>query len=96
MDHYVEHFEDAPALILPCMVRYREPHTLEGASMYPAVQNLLLAARGLGYGGVITGFHGMVVAELTALLDIPDGAFIAARSPWADRRGTMVRSEGAH
>ena len=89
MDHYVEHFEDAPALILPCMVRYREPHTLEGASMYPAVQNLLLAARGLGYGGVITGFHGMVVAELTALLDIPDGAFIAATI-------TMGRPEGNH
>ena len=31
MDHYVENFEKAPALILPCMVRYREPHTLEGA-----------------------------------------------------------------
>jgi nitroreductase len=89
MDHYVEHFERAPALILPCMVRYREPHTLEGASMYPAVQNLLLAARGLGFGGVITGFHGMVVNELTELLDIPEGAFIAATI-------TMGRPAGNH
>ena len=28
-----------------CLVRYRAPHPTEGASVYPAVQNLLLAAR---------------------------------------------------
>lgn len=77
MDHYVDNFEKVPALILPCLVRYRDPNPMEGASVYPAVQNLLLAARGLGYGGVITGFHGMVDAELKTLLDIPEEVFIA-------------------
>src|SRR5262249_42675902 len=78
MQHYVEHFESAPVLILPCLVRYREPTATEGASIYPACQNLLLAALALGYGGVLTGFHVFVEAELRELLGIPDGVFMAA------------------
>lgn len=78
MAHYVDHFESCPALVLPCLVRYREPTTFEGASIYPAVQNLLLAARGLGYGGVLTGFHGAVYQELVELLEVPENTIIAA------------------
>ena len=78
MAHYVDNFEKVPALVLPCLVRYRPPSTFEGASVYPAVQNLLLAARALGYGGVITGFHGGVVDELVELLEIPENTIIAA------------------
>ena len=78
MAHYVDHFERAPVLVLPCLMRYREPTTFEGASIYPAVQNLLLAARGLGYGGVLTGFHGAVYGELVDLLEVPENTIIAA------------------
>ena len=77
MAAYVDGFAEVPVLVLPCLVRYRNPTPMEGASVYPAVQNLLLAARGLGYGGVITGFHGLVEAPLKSLLDIPDEVFIA-------------------
>ncbi len=42
MDDYVEHLDDVPVLILPCLIRYREPNPTEGASIYPACQNLLL------------------------------------------------------
>ena len=76
MQTYVDNFASVPALILPCLVRYREPTPMEGASLYPAVQNLLLAARALGYGGVITGFHGSAENELKELLNIPDEVFI--------------------
>ena len=69
MQAYVENIRSAPLLVLPCLVRYREPDPMEGASVYPAVQNLLLAARALGYGGVITGFHRSVEQELKALLE---------------------------
>ncbi len=89
MDSYVEHFESAPVLVLPCLVRYREPNPMEGASVYPAVQNLLLAARALGYGGVITGFHGQVDQPLKALLGIPEEVFIAATI-------TIGRPRGRH
>lgn len=89
MQGYVDDFDNVPCLILPCLVRYREPTPTEGASMYPAVQNILLAARGLGYGGVITGFHGPVEAELKALLGIPDEVLIACTL-------TLGRPQGGH
>jgi nitroreductase len=77
MQDFVDHFEQVPVLILPCLVRYRDPTPTEGASIYPACQNLLLAARALGYGGVFTGWHFSVESELRQLLAIPDGTSIA-------------------
>lgn len=78
MQHYVENFEEVPVLVLAILLRYREPNPMEGASVYPACQNLLLAARAKGYGGVLTGFHGYVNDELHRLLELPENAFIAA------------------
>lgn len=78
MEHYVENFEAVPVMILACLERYREPTPTEGASVYPSCQNILLAARALGYGGVLTGFHSFVEDELRELLGIPDGVLIAA------------------
>jgi nitroreductase len=89
MQGYVDDFDRAPALVLPCLVRYRPPTPFEGASIYPACQNLLLAARARGYGGVLTGFHFAVDAELHALLEIPDEVFIAATI-------TLGRPVGGH
>ncbi len=89
MQRYVDNIGAAPCLILPCMVRYREPTETEGASMYPAVQNLLLAARAMGYGGVITGFHGAVEAELKELLEIPEDVLVACTL-------TLGKPEGQH
>jgi nitroreductase len=78
MQAYVDEFERVPVLILPCLVRYRGPVPTEGASVYPACQNLLLAARALDYGGVLTIWHALVEPELHELLRIPDDVFIAA------------------
>ncbi|MFM8794298.1 MAG: nitroreductase family protein [Acidimicrobiales bacterium] len=89
MQEYVDNLERVPVLVLACLVRYREPTPTEGASVYPAVQNLLLAARALGYGGVLTGFHALVDRELKELLGIPDEVFIAASV-------TLGRPKGAH
>ena len=81
MQHFVDHFEETPVVVLPCLVRYRDPTPTEGASIYPACQNLLLAARALGYGGVMTTWHQLVEDELRGLLSIPDGVAIAATIP---------------
>jgi nitroreductase len=78
MTAFVEGFEQIPVVVLPCLERYRDPTPTEGASIYPACQNLLLAARALGYGGVLTGWHAMVEPELRALLGIPEHVFMAA------------------
>jgi nitroreductase len=78
MQRYVDEFDHVPVLVLPALVRYREPTPFEGASVYPACQNLLLAARALGYGGVLTGWHYAVEAQLKELLGVPEEIFLAA------------------
>jgi nitroreductase len=89
MQEYVDGFDAVPALVLPCLVRYRAPSPAEGASIYPACQNLLLAARALGWGGVMTGFQAPVDKELRSLLAIPDEAAIASTI-------TLGRPVGSH
>lgn len=78
MRHYVDHFEEAPVVVLVCLIRHRAPDPYEGASVYPACQNLLLAARALGYGGVLTMWHHAVEKELKELLEIPDEVALSA------------------
>ncbi len=79
MQHFVDHFEQIPVIVLATALRHRPPpeETL-GASVYPACQNLLLAARALGYGGVMMMWHALVDAELRSLYGIPDDVFLAA------------------
>ena len=89
MQHFVDHFEEIPVVVLACLVRYRDPNPGEGASVYPACQNLLLAARALGYGGVLTMWHGFVEAELREVLGIPPEVAISATIP-------IGRPEGRH
>ncbi|MGY6502134.1 MAG: nitroreductase family protein [Acidimicrobiales bacterium] len=80
MQHFVDHFEQTPVVVLVCMVGRRGLLT-DGGSVYPACQNLLLAARALGYGGVMTMWHHAVDGELRQLLGIPDDVPIAATIP---------------
>lgn len=89
MERYVERFEETPVIVLACLVRHRDPHPTEGASVYPACQNLLLAARALGYGGVMTMWHAAVEGELRSLLGIPGEVAISATI-------TLGRPEGSH
>ncbi len=86
MQHFVDHFEETPVVVLPCL-KVRHNALIDGASVYPACQNLLLAARGLGYGGVLTGWHGPVNDELRALCGIPDEFEIAATIPLGKPQG---------
>ncbi len=78
MQQYVDHFESVPVVVLVCLERYRDPSPYEGASVYPACQNLLLAARALGYGGALTMWHLGVEAELRELLSIPGHVALSA------------------
>lgn len=89
MQRYVDRFEQIPVVILACLVRHRAPTPTEGASIYPACQNLLLAARALGYGGALTMWHLGVERELRDLLAIPDDVALSACI-------TLGRPEGHH
>ena len=61
---------------------------IRGASIYPAVQNIILACRGFGLGTVITTNHLRVEAEFKALLGIPDDVDTFALMPigWPEGR----------
>lgn len=89
MQHFVDHFEDVPVVVLVCLVRHREPDPYEGASVYPACQNLLLAARALGYGGVLTMWHHAVEPQLREILGIPSDVAVSACI-------TLGRPAGSH
>lgn len=78
MDQYVERFEEVPVIVLVCLDRYRAPNPYEGASVYPACQNLLLAARAIGYGGALTMWHLEVEDDLRRILAIPDHVALSA------------------
>jgi nitroreductase len=78
MQRYVDRFEQTPVVVLVCLDRYRAASPYEGASVYPACQNLLLAARALGYGGALTMWHLGVEAELREVLGIPDEVALSA------------------
>lgn len=81
MQQFVDGIADVPVIILPILLRHRPANHLEGASVYPAVQNLLLAARALGYGGVLTGWHRSVERELAELFGLPENAAIMGVVP---------------
>lgn len=89
MQHFVDHFHEAPVIVLVCLMRLREPSPYEGASVYPAVQNLLLAARALGYGGAVSMWQQVVEVDLRRILDIPDSVAISACL-------TLGRPAGSH
>jgi nitroreductase len=66
---------EPPVLILACLeTAPHEPPAgrASGASIYPAVQNLMLAARALGLGTCLTTLHLRREQEIKAFLGIPD------------------------
>ena len=78
--HLEDHLEDVPVLILAC-IQASPGTTGWGSSIYPAVQNILLAARGLGLGSVLTTRQMRFEEEIKQLLGIPDDVVTAALLP---------------
>jgi len=74
-----------PVLILACIdygtAGIGPGPITRGASIYPAVQNLLLAAGALGLGTVLTTLHTQYEHEIKALLRIPETVETAALIP---------------
>jgi nitroreductase len=67
-------WEQVPVLIAVCSGDTGGPAGVAaGASIYPVVQNLLLAIHGFGLGSVLTTRWKAREAEVKPLLDLPDG-----------------------
>jgi nitroreductase len=80
---------DAPVLIVPCVRVPRNGRVgfQTGASVYPACQNLMLAARALGLGTVLSTLHRLRREQIHAVLGITERWDSAAMIPlgWPDR-----------
>jgi nitroreductase len=61
----------------------------EAASVYPGVQNLLLAARAHGLGATLTTWHLALEAEFKAVLGIPRNVHTFALVPVGWPRGNL-------
>jgi nitroreductase len=69
----------APALVLFCVQPQPGASDLQqGGSVFPAVQNFLLAARSQGLGAAITLWHSICEDRLRTLIGIPDDWQLAA------------------
>jgi nitroreductase len=69
-EHLAHHLHEAPVWIVPCLTN-RSPTRTAGASIYPAVQNMLLAARALGLGATLTTLYLAFETECEAAMGLP-------------------------
>jgi nitroreductase len=82
VEYLTEHFHEAPVWIVACLVDGEQPANRgSGASIYPAVQNMLLACRALGLGATLTTRHLFHAEKVDAILKIPDDAHSYAIVP---------------
>lgn len=89
-DHLAEHLAEAPAILMfcgnPAMMAITDADldrvsVVGGGSIYPAVQNAMLACVAEGLGCVLTTLHCLREAEVMELLEIPEGWATAAMVP---------------
>ena len=94
--HLADHLGEAPAMVLVLMPSISMTlHDDQGpldvgtpfASVYPAVQNFMLAARGLGIGTTLTTVYRIYQDEVRAICGVPDRYEIVALVPMGRPRG---------
>ena len=85
--HLFEHMGEAPVLLVPCLkasmwtgasslpadvkARMASAARIAGSSIYPAVQNVILACRAFGLGTVLTTIHAFFEEEVREILKLP-------------------------
>lgn len=89
-DHLAEHLSEVPAILLFCAdpkMMYITDAKLDrismigGGSVFPAVQNAMLACRAEGLGCTLTTLHCLRESDVREALDIPDGWATLAMVP---------------
>src|ERR1041385_2782523 len=103
-DYLAEHFHQLPVIFVVCFdprglaitdAKLGRPSVVGGASIYPAVQNLLLACRAEGLGSVLTTLLCAAEPELAPLLGLPEpwgtAAYIPVGYPVGTGHGPLSR-----
>jgi nitroreductase len=70
VQYLADHIHEAPLWIVPCL-EGANPTRTSGSSIYPAVQNMLLAARALCLGATLTTLYLSFEKEVEAALGLP-------------------------
>jgi nitroreductase len=91
-DHLARHMAEVPVLVIAAIRKdmFALGPTL-GASIYPAVQNLMLAARALGLGTTLTTLHKLHEDDVKKLLGIPENVETMALIPIGVPKGKFGR-----
>lgn len=93
-DHFADHFQDIPAIVVACAhldgvhptdTELDRLSVVGGGSIYPAVQNFLLGCREAGLGAALTTLLCMYEPQVKELLNIPDDVVTAAHIPVGHR-----------
>jgi nitroreductase len=100
-DEFAHRFDEVPVHLVPCVqlsalaitdAELPRPSIVGGASIYPFVQNILLALRHEGLGAAFTTLLVPAEEQIRELLAIPDGVAIAGHisvgyraDPWPRR-----------
>jgi nitroreductase len=89
-DYLAEHLHEAPAIVMFCAnpaamaitdANLDRVSMVGGGSVYPAVQNLMLACVAEGLGCTLTTLHCLREPEVKAVLGVPDGWATVAMVP---------------
>jgi nitroreductase len=94
VQHLTDHFHEAPVWIVLCLeVGERDPSYGSGGSIYPAAQNILLAARALGLGAAFTNRHLRYAKDVDGIFGLPSTVRSYAIIPigWPDKAFGRVR-----
>ena len=97
--HLAVHLDEAPVLLLACakteypplaaMKNERATAAVIHGTIYPAVQNILLACRALGVGATLTTIHCFFEEELKQRFDIPQDMEVSALIPMGYPQGNF-------
>ena len=85
-ENFFTNLRTAPAIIIPCLYKLSSPTSemntlIAGSSIYLAIQHMLLAARALGLGTLMTTSHSLIEEVIRDVCKIPDDAQPAALIP---------------
>lgn len=97
--HLAAHMDEAPVLLLACtkteypplaaMNNERANAAVIHGTIYPAVQNILLACRALGVGATLTTIHCIFEEELKQKFNIPADMEVSALIPMGYPQGNF-------
>ena len=96
-----EHMHEAPVLLLACVVKEypawaghaRGSTATVHGSIYPAVQNILLACRAYGIGATLTTTHCFFEEELKQKVGVPENMEISALLPLGFPKGKFGQTK---